>query len=55
METTIEKPKFNYAKLFVIGLGFFGLSVLFGPSTIPMCLYCFPKNLPWTQPLLAFS
>src|SRR5450830_1285703 len=28
METTIEKPKFNYAKLFVIGLGFFGLSVL---------------------------
>jgi maltose/moltooligosaccharide transporter len=28
METEIQKPKFNYAKLFVIGLGFFGISVL---------------------------
>ena len=28
METVIKKTKFNFAKLFVIGLGFFGLSVL---------------------------
>ena len=28
METVIQKTKFNFSKLFVIGLGFFGLSVL---------------------------
>ncbi len=28
METVIQKPRFNFSKLFVIGLGFFGLSVL---------------------------
>ncbi|HSN93525.1 MAG TPA: MFS transporter [Anaerolineaceae bacterium] len=28
METVIKKPKFNFSKLFVIGLGFFGVSVL---------------------------
>jgi hypothetical protein len=54
MEIEIQKPKFKYAKLFVIGLGFLALAC-FGPSTTLMFLCCFPKNLPWTRLLLAFS
>lgn len=40
MATAIQKPKFNFAKLFVIGLGFFGVSVLWSAynTYVPLLL-----------------
>ena len=40
MATSIQKPKFNFAKLFVVGLGFFGVSVLWSAynTYVPLLL-----------------
>lgn len=40
MATAVQKPKFNFAKLFVIGLGFFGVSVLWSAynTYVPLLL-----------------
>jgi MFS family permease len=40
MATSVQKPKFNFAKLFVIGLGFFGVSVLWSAynTYVPLLL-----------------
>lgn len=40
MQKAVKKPKFNFAKLFVIGLGFFGVSVLWSAynTYVPLLL-----------------